>query len=259
MLTELTDKEIISFLDKKHLEFNTPSYITSDPIQVPHLFSGKENIEIAAYLTATLAWGRRQNIIANAKRLMALMDNAPHQFVTQAQHSDLAMLKNFVHRTFNGYDCMFFVRALGNIYNNHGGLHAVFKERYVQTGDIKHAIAHHRTLMLETPLLDARDKHLANIHRNSSCKRVNMFLRWMVRNDGRGVDFGLWNDIPASSLYIPLDVHAGNVARKLGILQKKHNDWKAVEQLTSRLRFFCPSDPVKYDYSLFGLGVFDNF
>ena len=252
-------EELQQFLEQKYLEFNTPLYIDSDPIQVPHMFTVKEDIEISAYLTSAIAWGRRQSIIANAHKLVSLLEMSPYQFVMQADESDYRRLSHFVHRTFNGDDCMFFVRALSNIYKEHGGLHYVFKTGYMKDLSIKSTLAYSRQIMLETPLRDARDKHLANVFRNSSCKRVNMFLRWMVRSDNRGVDFGLWTDIPMSALFIPLDVHAGNVARKLGLLTRQQNDWKAVEELTSKLREFCPSDPVKYDYSLFGLGVFEKF
>jgi uncharacterized protein (TIGR02757 family) len=154
---------------------------------------------------------------------------------------------------------MFAVRSLKNIYLNHGGLHTVFAQGYAKSQNMQECLIHTRTKLLETPLLKGRDKHFANAAKNSSCKRINMYLRWMVRSDNRQVDFGIWNDIPMSALLIPLDVHVGNVARKLGLLDRNQDDWKSVEILTQKLKAFCPHDPVKYDYSLFGLGVFEGF
>lgn len=251
--------QIKELLDAKHDEFNVPSYIDYDPIQVPYLFTQTEDIEIAAFLTATIAWGNRKAIIKNARRLMSLMDNAPYDFTMNATEAELNHVKQFVHRTFNGDDCSFAIRSLQNIYKQHNGLHALFSKGYHDSESIKETLIFVRSVMLETPLLKGREKHFANAAKNSSCKRLNMFLRWMVRHDNRGVDFGLWQDIPMSVLQIPLDVHVGNVARKLGILERKQNDWIAVEQLTAKLRDFCATDPVKYDYALFGLGVFEKF
>jgi uncharacterized protein (TIGR02757 family) len=258
-MNDLTPHEIYELLEQKYDEFNRPLYIDSDPIQIPHRFSKPEDIEIAGFLTATIAWGNRKSIITNASRLMAMMDNSPHDFVCNVGDEELALLHRFVHRTFNGDDCMFAIRSLKNIYLNHGGLHTVFVEGFAKSQSMQECLIHTRTKLLETPLLKGRDKHIANAAKNSSCKRINMYLRWMVRNDNRQVDFGLWNDIPMSALLIPLDVHVGNVARKLGLLQRNQDDWKSVEILTQQLKAFCPHDPVKYDYSLFGLGVFERF
>ena len=255
----LTRNDIFELLERKYDEFNRPSYIDSDPIQIPHQFTKKEDIEIAAFLTATIAWGNRKSIITNASRLMKMMDNAPSDFVLNVSENELKDFKTFVHRTFNGYDCMFMIRSLQNIYTNHGGFHSVFRTGIENGQSIKESLIYFRTILLETPLHNARDKHIANAAKNSSCKRLNMYLRWMVRKDNRAVDFGLWNDIPMNALHIPLDVHVGNVARKLGLLQRNQDDWKSVEMLTETLRGFCPEDPVKYDYSLFGLGVFEGF
>jgi uncharacterized protein (TIGR02757 family) len=190
---------------------------------------------------------------------MSLMDNAPYDFVCNAEEIDLQELKRFVHRTFNGDDCMFTIRSLQNIYRNHGGLHQVVFDGFESSKCIRDSLIHLRTLLLESPLELAREKHFANVLKNSSCKRLNMYFRWMIRSDSRGVDFGLWNDIPMSALYIPLDVHVGNVARKLGLLARTQDDWKSVVLLTQTLQEFCAEDPVKYDYSLFGLGVFEGF
>jgi len=256
---ELTPTAIFELLERKYDEFNRPSYIDSDPIQIPHRFTLQQDIEISAFLTATIAWGNRKSIITNANRLMKLMDNSPFEFVCNANEKELLQLKNFVHRTYNGDDCLFTIRSLKNIYNNRGGLYKVFSEGFLISGNVKDSLIYSRKTIFETPLENAREKHFANAEKNSSCKRLNMYLRWMVRNDNRGVDFGLWTVIPMSALYIPLDVHVGNVARKLGLLSRNQDDWKSVEMLTETLRGFCPNDPVKYDYSLFGLGVFEGF
>jgi uncharacterized protein (TIGR02757 family) len=246
------------FLDEKVKKFNRPEFIETDPIQVPKQFTQKENIEIAAFLTATISWGNRVAIIKNALRLMQLMDNRPFDFVTGASDTDFEALKPFVHRTFNGSDCIYFVRSLRNIYKNHGGLENVFATGYREGGSVKAALTFFHSVFFEFPGERTR-KHIANVERGASAKRLNMFLRWLIRNDNAGVDFGLWNAIPASELMLPLDVHTGNVARKLGLLNRKQNDWKAVEEVTVTLRKFDPGDPVKYDFALFGLGIFEGF
>jgi uncharacterized protein (TIGR02757 family) len=248
---------IKSFLDAKVDEFNTPTYIETDPIQIPHQFSVRENIEISAFLTATIAWGQRKSIIKNAKKMMQLMDNNPYQYILNANENELANLDQFKHRTFNGVDLKFFVLSLRNIYMNHGGLKTIFEES-VKKNDVKYALSEFRNIFLKIDHEKRSEKHISSIDKNSAAKRLNMFLRWMVRRDNRGVDFGIW-DIPMLELYIPLDVHCGNVARKLGILQRKQNDWKAVEELMEVLKKFDSNDPVKYDYALFGLGVFEKF
>ena len=250
--------EIKEFLDEKAEKFNRPVFIETDPIQVPKLFSQKENIEIAAFLTAAISWGSRPAIIKSALRLMQLMDNRPYDFITQNSGKKLEHLESFVHRTFNGQDCIYFARSLKNIYQNHGGLQQVFTAGFSKGNSVKEALAHFYTVFFELPGARTR-KHIANVERGAAAKRLNMFLRWLVRDDNCGVDFGLWKGIPASALMLPLDVHTGNVARKLGLLQRKQNDWKAVEEVTEVLRKFDPQDPVKYDFALFGLGIFEKF
>jgi len=239
-VTDLKD-----FLDEKVEEYNRPVFIETDPIQVPKQFSEKENIEIAGFLAATIAWGNRPAIIKNALRLMALMDNQPYDFVAQASMEEISRLQKFVHRTFNGDDCIYFIRSLRNIYQNHGGLQSVFEKGFY-------------SVFFELDGERTR-KHISNVQKGASAKRLNMFLRWMVREDKRGVDFGLWKGIQASKLMLPLDVHTGNTGRKLGLLQRKSNDWNAVEEITAALREFDPEDPIKYDFALFGLGVFEKF
>ena len=250
--------DLKDFLDEKVLKYNQPFFIETDPIQIPKNFSGKENIEIAAFLTATIAWGNRQSIIKNAIKLMSLMDNQPHDFVLHASISDFKKLDHFVHRTFNGSDCVYFIRALKNIYQNYNGLQSVFEEGFRKDHTVKAALIGFYNLFFEIGGERSR-KHISNVAKGASAKRLNMFLRWMVRNDKNNVDFGLWNGIHQSALMLPLDVHTGNVARKLGLLQRKSNDWKAVEEVTQSLREFDRADPVKYDFALFGLGAFEKF
>jgi uncharacterized protein (TIGR02757 family) len=250
--------EIKEFLDEKVEKYNRPSFIETDPIQVPKQFSQKKNIEIAAFLTATISWGNRPAIIKNALRLMNLMNNNPLEFILQASEKEINHLNTFVHRTFNGQDCIYFFHSLKNIYTNYGGLQQVFESGFRKNNSVESALKHFHQVFFELPGERTR-KHIANVERGASAKRLNMFLRWLVRDDNCGVDFGLWKGIPASELMLPLDVHTGNVARKLGILQRKQSDWKAVEEVTETLRKFDRNDPVKYDFALFGLGIFEKF
>lgn len=254
----LTHTQLHNFLKEKHDQYNNPEFIESDPISIPHQFSKKEDIEIAALLTATIAWGNRKMIIKNAKQLMELMDRAPFDFIQNFTDDDLKPFENFVHRTFNGTDCIYFLKSLQNIYKNHGGLEGAFLIQQ-KSDNLKESIISFHKLFFELEHQDRTRKHLANPEKNSAAKRINMFLRWMARNDKRGVDFGIWKNISTRKLFCPLDVHSGNVARKLGLLTRKANDWKAVEELTGNLRKFDAADPVKYDFALFGLGVFEKF
>ncbi|RMG83793.1 MAG: TIGR02757 family protein [Bacteroidetes bacterium] len=235
--------------------YNNPEFIETDPVSIPHSFSKKEDIEIAGFLTASIAWGNRSVIIKNAARLMQLMDNSPYEFVINFEPEDLRQFENFKHRTFQFPDLQFFLTALQDIYRNLGGLEAVFS-RYPD--DIKLSLDYFRKIFLQTAHLPRSEKHLSSPLKGSACKRLNMFLRWMVRKDNKQVDFGIWKQIPMSALKLPLDVHSGNVARKLGLLSRKQNDWKAVEEVTGNLAQFNPEDPVIYDYALFGMGVFEK-
>lgn len=250
--------DLKAFLDEKVLKYNQPFFIETDPIQVPKKFSGKENIEIAAFLTATISWGNRLSIIKNATKLMALMDNQPYDFVLNSSVSDLKKLEYFVHRTFNSSDCIYFIQSLKNIYQKHNGLQSVFESGYMKENEVKSALIWFYKLFFEIDGERSR-KHISNVEKGASAKRLNMFLRWMVRNDKSNVDFGLWKGIPSSALLLPLDVHTGNVGRKLGLLQRKSNDWNAVVEITQTLREFDQDDPIKYDFALFGLGVFEKF
>ena len=251
--------DLKAFLEEKHHQYNCERFIISDPIQIPKAFEEPEDIEIAGFITATIAWGQRKTIINNMHRLLGLMDHRPLDFILHAENSDLENFRSFKHRTFNGEDCIFFLRALKNIYRNHRGLRHLFESAYKRNGTLEAALSEFRRTFFEIPHPERTRKHVADISKNASAKRLNMFLRWMVRNDKQGIDFGIWRDIPAKALYIPLDVHTGNVARKLGLLKRKQNDWKAVLELTDNLRQFDASDPVKYDFALFGLGAFEGF
>jgi len=246
------------FLDYKAAQYNSPEFISTDPIQVPHAFTLKEDIEIAAFLTATIAWGNRKSIIANAKQMMDLLDHAPYHFVRDHREQDLAKLQPFVHRTFNGTDFIQFIRSLQHIYTRHGGLETLFKT-HAQPDSLQYAIHRLKTLFFQIEHPPRTQKHISDPLKGSAAKRINMFLRWMVRNDRRGVDFGLWKSLHPSQLSCPLDVHSGNVARKLGLLSRKQNDAKALQELDLSLRTLDPNDPVKYDFALFGIGVFEKF
>jgi uncharacterized protein (TIGR02757 family) len=249
---------IFSILEGKTLLYNTPSFIQTDPIIVPHMFEMKEDIEIAGLLTATIAWGQRSTILKNAIKLMRVMDNKPYEYTINAGLDDLKPLEHFIHRTFNGSDCVFFIKSLRNIYQSFNGLEAIFTKGYHDKDCIEGALENFRDVFFSLQHQKRTEKHVSNVRANASCKRLNMFLRWMVRKDDKGVDFGIWKNIPPSALHIPLDVHSGHVARGLGLLQRKQNDWKAVKELTATLREFDPDDPVKYDFALFGMGVFEG-
>lgn len=251
-------KELKEFLDAKVIEFNTPKFIGDDPISIPHKFSLKEDIEISGFLAATIAWGNRKMIVKNANRMIDLLDNSPYDFIINHQKSDLDKLEGFVHRTFNPIDLRFFIKSLKNIYNKHNGLESLFTN-HVTEDSLQPAIHHFKKIFFEIEHPSRTTKHVSDPFKGSAAKKINMWLRWMVRNDNAGVDFGLWKNISPSTLSCPLDVHSGNVARKLGILTRKQNDAKALLELDTSLRIFDKNDPVKYDFALFGLGVFENF
>jgi uncharacterized protein (TIGR02757 family) len=248
---------IKEFLDYRHDFYNRLEFIEGDPVSVPHQFSRKEDIEIAAFLTAVISWGQRKTIVNNANKLLKIMDFSPFDYIVNGNEDNLRSFGSFQHRTFNGQDCQFFIRSLMNIYQNVGGLENAFSSPV--ESDIKSSLINFRRIFFSIPHPERTLKHLADPQAGASAKRINMFLRWMVRKDDRGVDFGLWNKIKPSQLYCPLDVHTGNVARKLGLIIRKQNDWKALEELMVHLRAFDPEDPVKYDFALFGLGIFEKF
>lgn len=241
-------------LDEAYDRYARPEFIEDDPIHIPRSFARREDAETVGFLTATIAWGQRVTIINNARRLVRLMDDAPYDFVMNASGADLSRIDGFVHRTFNGTDARHFIAGLRHLYRAYRGIENAFLDQD-SIGDMGAAIARFKARFFE-PLHQARTrKHVADPSKGSNAKRINMFLRWMVRPDDRGVDLGLWKRIPASALHVPLDVHTGRVARELGLLEREQDDWKSVVELTGQLREFDPLDPVKYDIALFGIGV----
>jgi uncharacterized protein (TIGR02757 family) len=254
----LNKKNLKEFLDTKVEQYNHPKFIESDPIQIPHQFSKKEDIEISGFLTATIAWGNRKSIINNANKMMNFLDQSPHDFIINHEDKDLQNLLPFVHRTFNGNDFIQFIASLKHIYTNYNGLENVFSN-ISEEKNLQHSIHNFKTIFFEIDHLERTKKHISDPLKNSAAKRINMFLRWMVRQDNNGVDFGIWKTISPALLSCPLDVHSGNVARKLKLLKRKQNDGKALLELDTALRKLDPNDPVKYDFALFGLGVFESF
>lgn len=254
----MNKKEIKEFLDSKVIEYNNPNFIESDPIQIPHRYNLKEDIEISGFLTATIAWGNRKMIIRNANKMMELMGNSPYDFVMNHKEHHLDSLDGFVHRTFNSIDLTYFIKALNHIYTNHNGLENIFQLN-ATTDSLQPAIHELKKVFFEIPHPARTTKHVSDPFKGSAAKKINMWLRWLIRDDSTGVDFGLWKSISPSILSCPLDVHSGNVARKLGILTRKQNDSKALAELDASLRSLDRYDPVKYDFALFGLGVFESF
>ncbi|MFD1294067.1 TIGR02757 family protein [Lutibacter holmesii] len=254
----MNKKDLKEFLDQKVLEYNNPKFIESDPVQIPHLFTLKEDIEIAGFLAATIAWGNRKMIINNSHKMMELMGNSPFDFVMNHKQHHLDSFNGFVHRTFNHIDFTYFIKALNHIYKNYNGLENVFQQN-ATSNSLQPAIHHFKKIFFEINHPIRTTKHISDPLKGSAAKRINMYLRWMIREDKNGVDFGLWKSISPSVLSCPLDVHSGNVARKLGILTRKQNDAKALAELDTALRKMDANDPVKYDFALFGLGVFEKF
>jgi len=253
-MSKLTSSDIGEILEEAYHQYATPDFIEHDPIQVPKKFTKKEDIEIAAFLTSTIAWGQRKTIIRNAEKIMQWMDYAPHDFILNHTIEERKPFEAFVHRTFNGTDLSFFLQSLQSIYLTKGGLSSVFQTNN-NTETLKESIIHFREAFFAQTAPQRTSKHVSNPEKGSASKRLVMFLRWMVRPDKEGIDFGLWSHIKPSDLLIPLDVHTSNVGRKLSLLHRKQNDWKAVVELSSTLAKFNPEDPIKYDLALFGLGV----
>jgi len=250
--------ELKEFLDLKANHYQSQDFISADPIQIPHRFTKKEDVEIAGFLAATIAWGNRTSIIKNANKMMKLMDEAPFDFIVNHQTSDLDVFDGFVHRTFNATDLKYFVQAIKNLYVNKGGLEFCITQ-HVSKMPLQTALHNFKKDFFELPHELRTEKHLADPVKGSAAKRINMYLRWMVRPNTSGVDFGLWKSMHPRNLSCPLDVHSGTVARKLGILNRKQNDAKAVLELDKQLRIMDSEDPVKYDFALFGLGAFEKF
>ena len=250
--------DIKEFLDEKVYQYNNSVFIEPDPISIPHRFNLKEDIEISGFLTATISWGNRKMIIKNGLKLHRLMGNSPYDFIMNHDQEDLERLKGFVHRTFNETDLLYFIKSIRNIYQNHGGLENIFSQS-VTPISTQPAIHEFKKVFFSLPHPDRTSKHISDPEMGSAAKRINMYLRWMVRSDNKGVDFGIWKSISSAQLSCPLDVHSGRVARKLGLLARNQNDARALEELDYNLRQLDKNDPVKYDFALFGLGVFENF
>lgn len=250
------DHSLKTFLDEWVDRVNVPGFIGLDPVQVPHRYAEKQDIEISGFFAAILAWGQRKTIIAKSMELMQLMDDTPYDFILNHTEQDLKRFRHFIHRTFQTTDAMYFIDFLKRHYTRYDSLEDAFLPGTEEAYDQESALRHFHLYFFDHPWApDRTRKHIATPARKSTCKRLNMYLRWMVRSDNRGVDFGLWKRIPVARLMMPLDVHVENTARTLGLLKRKQRDWQAVEELTAALRTFDPADPVKYDYALFGIGL----
>jgi uncharacterized protein (TIGR02757 family) len=263
-------EDIRAFLDRKVEEYNRPSFITDDPICIPRRYTNKQDIEIAGFFAAIFSWGNRTTIIRKSRELMQLMDDAPYDFVRQHQEKDLRRLLDFRHRTFNATDLLFFIAFFKAHYADFGSLEDAFLRPWERKGrapavrpggwEAEEALSAFRHYFFSVEEAPPRTyKHISTPEKNSSCKRLNMFLRWMVRSDDRGVDFGIWKKISPARLICPLDLHVARVAKRFGLLSRKPTDWQAALELTERLSRLDPEDPVKYDFALFGLGVMEKF
>lgn len=246
-------KELKQLLEEKTDQYNTAEFIVNDPISIPHRLSKKEDIESLGFIIASIAWGNRSIILKSGENLLNITGHEPHAFITQSSPKEFKDLK-FVHRTFNPVDLENFFTSLRRIYKSHGSLENAFGGKSFK-GDVKNRIIHFRNLFIDSKFEKRSVKHISSPLSNSACKRINMYLRWMVRKDKRKVDFGIWNSISMSDLCVPLDVHTGRIARELGLISRTQNDWNTVEEMMQVLRKFDPKDPAKYDYALFGIGV----
>lgn len=250
-------EQLKEFLDRKVDQYNQPSFIEPDPVSIPHLFSKKQDIEIAGFFASIFAWGNRTTIINKSKELMKLMENAPYDFIIGQDEKDLKRLLQFKHRTFNTTDLLYFILFLKQHYQQSPTLETAFL-KWINKKDenVERALIGFHDYFFSLQDAPVRTKkHIATPKRNSTCKRLNMFLRWMVRKDDRGVDFGIWNQISPAQLICPIDVHVARVAKRLNLVQRKQIDWQTALELTSHLREFDSCDPVKYDFALFGTGV----
>lgn len=256
--SDIAAEELAALLNELHDRYNRVEFIEDDPISIPHSFQHNADREIAGFLAATIAWGNRKAILKSARRMVAMMDYAPYDFTMNASAEDLRPLKSFVHRTFSGEDFVDFIRAMQRICHRYGTIGNMFESLYEQSGSVAGMLSMVRREFFDVEHSLHCEKHLSSIDKGAACKRLNMYLRWFVRRDSRGVDFGTWQRIPMRELYLPLDVHSANMGRALGLLQRRQNDWKAVAEITSRLAQFDAEDPVRYDFALFGAGI-DGF
>ncbi len=259
---EIEPEALRAFLDRKVSEYNRPSFIPDDPVSIPHAYSLRQDIEIAGFFAAIFSWGNRTTIIRKSAELMQLMDRSPYQYILHHTDKDLKKLLAFKHRTFNTTDLLYFIEFFRHHYTRYNSLEDAFllPEGAPRQPSRVHSLAafHHYFFSLEAVPPRTR-KHIATPERNSSCKRLNMFLRWMVRKDDKGVDFGHWDRISPGQLICPLDLHVARVARRFGLLTRMPTDWQAALELTQNLALLDPADPVKYDFALFGLGIMEKF
>lgn len=250
---EYLTQEVTDYLNEKVTQYNQPDFIEFDPISIPHRYDSKEDIEISSFLTATISWGKRKMILKNADKMMNIFGNSPYDFVMSYDNSSKHLLDGFVHRTFNPIDLDFFIKSLQNIYTNHGGMEKVFAAN-VSDKSILTSITAFKQVFFSIDHPSRTTKHVGDPAKGSVAKRINMMLRWLCRQDNNGVDFGIWKSISPATLSCPLDVHSGNVARKLGLINRNQNDLKALHELDTHLRQLDPKDPTKYDFALFGVG-----
>ncbi|MFZ1705372.1 MAG: TIGR02757 family protein [Saprospiraceae bacterium] len=256
MLHNNIQESTLVLLNEMVDKMNHTSFIKEDPISIPHRFTKKQDVEIAGFFAAIFAWGNRKTIINKASELIEFMDNDPHSFILYHDEKDLKRYENFTHRTFQSTDALYFIEFLKHHYQHFESLEDAFLPETDFVNGQKSRLSHFHNYFFSLPFAPQRTKkHVSSPVNNSTCKRLNMYFRWMVRKDDRGVDFGLWKRIPTSELMIPYDVHVEKAARKLGLLHRKQRDWKAVEELTANLRLLDPFDPIKYDYALFGLSI----
>lgn len=256
--SDLSREELHDLLESLHDRYNRHEFIENDPISVPHSFTSRDDREVAGLLASTIAWGNRKAIVKSAHRMMQYMDNAPADFVRNASERELALLESYVHRTFNGEDFKDFVRGVRGMFDRFGGIGEFVESRYEASGSMAQVLSDFRREFFACDHNPHCEKHLSSIDKGAACKRLNMYFRWFVRHDNRGVDFGEWRKVPMSALYLPLDVHTGNMGRALGLLTRRQSDWKATVEITSSLREFDAEDPVRFDFSLFGAGI-DGF
>lgn len=255
-MPEVIPTEVIDILNAKYLKFNNLDFISTDPICIPHLYSEKQDIEISGFFAAILAWGQRKTIINKCKELLENMDNSPYQFVINAGANELKKLENFAHRTFNFIDLMYFIEFFKTHYSKNTSLESAFLIENRNPENLKLNLIHFKEYFFSLENYPKRtQKHISSPVSNSACKRLNMYLRWMVRHDNKGVDFGIWKTILPSQLIIPCDVHVENIARKLNLTSRPKADWKMAEEITKTLKILDPEDPTKYDFALFGMGI----
>jgi uncharacterized protein (TIGR02757 family) len=254
----ITNDSLKAFLEEKVEYYNRPSFIESDPVSIPHLFSNKQDIEISGFFAAVFAWGQRKTIINKSRELLGMMDNAPYDFILNHSEKDLKAIENFRHRTFNATDALYFIHFLNYYYSGNDSMEDLFivhgKRDPIENG----LIQFHESFFRLPDAPPRTRKHIPNPNRKSTCKRLNMYLRWMVREDEAGVDFGIWNKIKMKDLICPIDVHVDRIARKLSLIRRKRTDWLTAVELTENLKKLDSEDPVKYDFALFGLGVIEK-